>query len=881
MAARRLFRNYKEPAVNLRSCCVAWIGLLLLAAIIPAADEGLFPFVVSYDAPKNATNVDGWLHKPAGKHGFVRSEQGRLTTDAGPQRFWATNLCFDACFPEHDQAQRVAARLARLGINCVRLHHMDNHAIWGSSKNKLTIDPKKQERLDYLIYQLKLHGVYVNINLHVSRWLDAAEGFPNREGRPDYDKGVGNFDPRMIEAQKQYARDLLTHVNPYTKTAYVDEPAVAFVEISNEDALFAVWGWGQLDNLPEPYAGTYRQQWNAWLQKKYGSTEKLKGAWNVGATALGKELLTNGDFARPVGAEWYLERDEQTKAAMSVVAGQGKDQPPRFLRLNIEKKGRVAWNPQLGQPGFVLKKDSPYTLAFKMRAEKPGRASVNCMMAHEPWERLGLSADIKLTAQWKTYRYTFVAERDDPKARITFTEFQPGAYELAEVSLRPGGVAGLEPGLSLEEQNIPVLRRNEMHLTKAARADFIDFLWDTEKAYWHGMYRYVKDELGVKSLVTGTQLNYGPAHIQAGLDFIDSHSYWHHPTFPGRPWDSNDWYVHDAALVNSPGGTLARLAASRVEGKAYTVSEYNHPAPIHYAAEGFPMIAAFGAHQRWDGIYSFAYSHNDRFEPRKLESFFDIKGDPSRLVHHPACAAMFVRGDVSPAKETVLVPMSAAAERRKLHETMSAWTLNAGDLGCDNHVSLLHALALDLSKDGAVPDPKLEKDIRTFVSDTGEIRWDVSETGAGYFTVDAPRTKLFTGFGRGRSFKLGDAALRLGATKLDWATVSMVALDGKDFRSPGRVLIAATGLVKNSGAEVEKLGDDRITLRNRWGNEPVLCEGVAADLLLPVAADRVTLYPLDESGNRRAAVPVSERGGKAMLQLSPAHKTLWYEAEIR
>ena len=31
------------------------------------------------------------------------------------------------CFPTHDQAERVAARLARLGINCVRLHHMDNH----------------------------------------------------------------------------------------------------------------------------------------------------------------------------------------------------------------------------------------------------------------------------------------------------------------------------------------------------------------------------------------------------------------------------------------------------------------------------------------------------------------------------------------------------------------------------------------------------------------------------------------------------------------------------------------------------------------------------------------------------------------------------------
>ena len=67
----------------------------------------------------------------------------------------------------------------------------------------------------------------------------------------------------MIELQKKYARDLLTHVNPYTKTAYTDEPAVAFVEINNENALFAEWGWGKLDSLPEPYATTFRKLWNA------------------------------------------------------------------------------------------------------------------------------------------------------------------------------------------------------------------------------------------------------------------------------------------------------------------------------------------------------------------------------------------------------------------------------------------------------------------------------------------------------------------------------------------------------------------------------------------------------------------------------------------
>lgn len=152
-------------------------GLLWMCGSLAAGEEGLFPFVVSYDTPVNATNVSAWLDRPAGVHGFIRAEDGHLRNDAGPVRFWATNICFEGCFPTHQQAERLAARL---GVNCVRMHHMDNFSIWGDSPNKLTIDPRKLERLDYLIDQLEKRGVYTNLNLHVSRWLGEEEGFPGR-----------------------------------------------------------------------------------------------------------------------------------------------------------------------------------------------------------------------------------------------------------------------------------------------------------------------------------------------------------------------------------------------------------------------------------------------------------------------------------------------------------------------------------------------------------------------------------------------------------------------------------------------------------------------------------------------------------------------------
>jgi hypothetical protein len=60
----------------------------------------------------------------------------------------------------------------------------------------------------------------------------------------------------------------------------------------------------------------------------------------------------------------------------------------------------------------------------------------------------------------------------------------------------------------------------------------------------------------------------------------------------------------------------------------------------------------------------------------------------------------------------------------------------------------------------------------------------------------------------------------------------------------------------------------------------VLCEGVPAEVLLPVPTGRVRLFPLDESGNRRAAVPAEAAGGKSVLRLGPKHRTVWYEVEV-
>jgi len=246
------------------------------------------------------------------------------------------------------------------------------------------------------------------------------------------------------------------------------------------------------------------------------------------------------------------------------------------------------------------------------------------------------------------------------------------------------------------------------------------------------------------------------------------------------------------------------------------------------------------------------------------------------------------------------VPLTRQRERQLLHETGTPWTLTAEHLGVDPQVALLHAVALSLPADthakpaeplssrqrrpgdaGEKSGSALPKKLKRFQSDTGQILWDVSDDDKGFFVVDTPRTKLFTGFVDGREFQLGEVRLRIGKTRLDWATVSLTCIDGPGFDQPGRILLAATGWAMNTDAKLEQLGNSRVTLRRNWGKEPVLCEGVPAEVELPVPASRVRCFALDQRGDRKQPVPCRDHNGRAVVPIGPSYRTLWYEVEIR
>ena len=92
--------------------------------------------------------------KPAGKHGFL-TVKGRdfVFEDGTSVKFWGTNFNGCGCFPEKAYAEKLAKRLAKIGINLVRFHQLDSEwhtpNIFAYTKGKRVtsgaFDPEERE----------------------------------------------------------------------------------------------------------------------------------------------------------------------------------------------------------------------------------------------------------------------------------------------------------------------------------------------------------------------------------------------------------------------------------------------------------------------------------------------------------------------------------------------------------------------------------------------------------------------------------------------------------------------------------------------------------------------------------------------------------------
>jgi hypothetical protein len=140
-------------------------------------------------------------------------------------------------------------------------------------------DPAERDRLWRMVAAMKKEGIYTTFSPY---WAGTARVNPAM-GILD-SGGAGNwgllfFDHGLQQAYKSWIKQVLTEKNPYTGIPLAQDPALAIIQIQNEDSLLF---WTS-QNIKGSARKELRRQFGEFAKKKYASLEKARIAWQGAA----------------------------------------------------------------------------------------------------------------------------------------------------------------------------------------------------------------------------------------------------------------------------------------------------------------------------------------------------------------------------------------------------------------------------------------------------------------------------------------------------------------------------------------------------------------------------------------------------------------------
>lgn len=220
-------------------------------------------------------DLHGLNETTAGDHGFIRlSADGDsfVRGDGQPIRFWSSG---EWVSPNQSMEflRRQAKFLAKRGVNAIRLFRPLQPTAKDSKIGD--VDERLLDALFKVHAAMKFEGIYTFPSIY---WAGAT---PLQKGWHATDPGRNNcsglvfFDPKFQAIYKSWMKAVYQRVNPYTGMRMADDPAVAVIQLQNEDSLL----WWDLRGLQGDALKLLLRQHTDFLKKKYGSLEKARAAW--------------------------------------------------------------------------------------------------------------------------------------------------------------------------------------------------------------------------------------------------------------------------------------------------------------------------------------------------------------------------------------------------------------------------------------------------------------------------------------------------------------------------------------------------------------------------------------------------------------------------
>lgn len=265
---------------SLRRC--SWALLGVLAAWTTAATCGGAEERWAFTPPDDPFDAHAAfdlrsLNEPiAGASGFVHSDgQGHfLLGDGKPARFWAMNIGTGAN-KDADLAHE-ARFLAKHGVNLVRIFLNLEPDLKANPAAEVT-DVRQQQiqRCWKVVAAMKKEGIYSLISPY---WPTQHLGSAWQEGGHKAAWGVLFSDATLQRGYKAWMKALLTPPNPETGVPLAQEPALAVIQIVNEDSLL-FWTFQAFLSEGGAPVQQLRKAFGDWAIATYGSFDAALAAW--------------------------------------------------------------------------------------------------------------------------------------------------------------------------------------------------------------------------------------------------------------------------------------------------------------------------------------------------------------------------------------------------------------------------------------------------------------------------------------------------------------------------------------------------------------------------------------------------------------------------
>ncbi len=407
--------------------------------------------------------------------------------------------------------------------------------------------------------------------------------------------------------------------------------------------------------------------------------------------------------------------------------------------------------------------------------------------------------------------------------------------------------------------------------------EFNRFILDMQKESWLRISNFLRDELGVKAILTDN--NNGESLSQTAersmLDYVDFHGYWEHPVFIEKPWQLPHLYKQESAVTNF--AAVPRLGmACRILGKPFFITEFDYGFPNHYRGEGGLLMGAYASFQNWTGLYRFAYSHFDTkmFEASRPD-LFDTSRDPLNMMADRIGALLFRRFDVKNTEKAIPFVFTSQdfagysvypADYTKLGLQTGIGSIDAAtfhgklplavsarkDAHVDGIDRILFAGAPDFVRECAQLDIAPAPENGVYRSDTGELTLDAVR---GTFEMRTPRSEGFV-------LPAGSAArgTEFAVSQSDTFGTFLLTVNGSGTLADAenRLLFFLTD-VMNSNITFR---DREQTILEEWGELPLLLRRGTAEIQVKRGAENtLEVHALNISGSRIGTLPVREENG--------------------